>query len=121
MMEQYRRTLGMTAFKNYCTEHAGAVFTYDSRNNASLCGTSHAHAAAAYSVFHVGRYDRAVIMLNPHRICFLNEYTSVTFNDVEEIIVTRAYPQDFYDTIYIFCKGDAIRYTIVVDELIRDA
>lgn len=120
-MEQFRRTLSMTNFKNYCTEHAEAVFTYDSRNNVSLCGASSAYAAARYSVFYAGQYDRAVIMLNPNRICFRNEHAAVTFNDVEEIILTRAYPQDFYDTIYIFCKGDATRYTIIVDKPLQNA
>lgn len=102
------RTLSMTQFKKYCEEHTEVIFIYDSRNNASLSGASHSYAANVHSIFYTGHYNRAIIMLNPNRICFQNEHTAITFNNVEKIIITKAFPQDCYDTVYILCKGDKL-------------
>lgn len=110
------KTLSMTQFKRYCEEHAGVIFAYDSRNNTSLSGSSYNYAAADYSVFYTGHYDKVIIMSNPNRVCFRNEHAAITFNGVEKIIVTRAFPQDCYDTVYILCKGDKTRYTIMIDK-----
>ena len=114
------QTLSMTQFKKYCEEHTEGIFTYDSRNNVSLSGASHSYATNTYNFFYTGHYDQVIIMLNPNRVCFRNEHATITVNDVEKIIVTKAFPQDCYDTVYILCKGDKIRYTIMVDEIIQN-
>lgn len=105
----------MTQFKKYCDEHAGAVFTYDSRNDVSRICTSFCYATDSYNVFHIGYYDKVICMLNPNRICFKNQYTAVTFNNIEQIIIDREYLQGISDIINIICKGNSTRHIILVN------
>lgn len=37
------KNLSMTQFKEYCEEHAGAIFIYDSRNDKVKSDTSNRH------------------------------------------------------------------------------
>lgn len=108
----------MTQFKMYCKKHAGAIFTYDSRNDKIKVGASPCYADNPYKSSHIGYYDKVIIMLNPNRICFRNNHTATTFDNVEQILVDDEYLQDVSDVITIICKGDSTHYIILTDRII---
>lgn len=102
----------MTQFKKYCDKHAGATFTYDSRNDVSRIGTNFHYAADSYKVSHIGYYDNVIIMLNPNRVCFKNKYAAVIFDCVEKILLESG----AFDTIHIICKNDTAKHIILANK-----
>lgn len=104
--------LTMTQFRNYCNEHNGATYTYDSRNTVSK--RNERYNLAPISCHHVGYYRNVIVMLNPNAICFKAGDNTLQFSGVEEITIDRE-SLEVCDVIYITTKWDDSKHVIMVD------
>lgn len=97
------KKLSITEFRRICLEMAPAIFIFDTGNQTGSVNTD---------IAIVSRYYDVVVMLNPNRICMINDSGTLCFDGVRYILSYD--DNESVATAFTIVCRDA-KYAIVVE------